>query len=299
MYIGSMGERGLYQLIFSLTEELLSAAKEKTIALKLLPQHVLEFSCESYEAKKDTGPCNDLTIASALGEFFEWQDEKQKIRTEKGRWISLDHEDVTARGMKLVWRADGSIFRNRELDYYIILNRMTELAALYPYTIYLSDGENQNKIVVPSGIEYFLKCDHSLFSSNKVLSIKIDENQFTARIAISFSCIHADTRKSYVNGQVTQEGGTHVDGVLTGARKALKKILLSYENSLTPGKLVSYMNYVIHVEIEKPSWCGNTKRRLANEEVKSVIQKHVEEQLYSFLKQDIQPLRSIYPSLFS
>lgn len=298
MYIGGSGKNGFYRLLFGLTEDLLRDAAEKTISLKLRPQNTIEISCESCSVKDNPHHFHHMTAASALGEFFEYQDEGGHIRTEKGVWVLSDHEGTTVRGVKIVWRMDRSIFGDLSPDYFIILNRMIELAALCPYTIYLSNGENRNKVVVPSGIEYFLNRSCSLFSARENLVIEINEIPFTARIAVSFAPIRADIQKSYVNSQLTEEGGTHVEGVLRGARKALKRILDFYENSLTSGEITAHLNYVVSIQMENPSWCGNTKRKLKNPDVRSIIQKQMEERLYQFLKQDIQPLKSIYPGLF-
>lgn len=288
MYIGSEVKQGIYFLIFGLIEDLIKDAKEKIISLKLLTQNVLEIFCESYSLENNTQYMNHLAIANALGEFFEYQDREQKIKTEKGILITSDYKNGIAKGIKIIWKADSFIFKDIELDYFMIMNRMIELATLNPYIIYLSDCENQNKIYVPSGIKSFL------FFTDKIFSIDIVNVRFTGQIVISFSAF-ADIRKSYVNSQVAQEEGIYV---VKGAKKALKRILDLYKNPLSPEAMIKHLNYVIHIQIENPRWHGSTKRRLKNIEVGSIIQRQVEEQLYFFLKQDIEPLRSIYCNLF-
>lgn len=298
MFIGTLKRKGLYLLLFELIEDLLKDAAEKIISLKLLSQNVFEISCESYSVKNNTQYINPLTIASVLGEFFEYQDEQQRIRTEKGLLCASDYENVVSRGIKILWKADSSIFEDIDLDYFIIMNRMIELAACNPYKIYLSDCNNQNIIYIPSGIKNFLERDYSLFSLSEILSIDIFDVLFTGKVAISFSALNGDIRQGYVNSHITEDGGTHVEGLLEGAQKALKRILESYDTSLTPELFIENLNYVIHIQIENPKWYGSTKRKLTNIEVKTIVEKHVEKALYSFLKQDIGPLKSIYPSLF-
>lgn len=85
---------------------------------------------------------------------------------------------------------------------------------------------------------------------------------------------------------------------MKGVRRTLKRILEEYGNKLMPGDVLEHLNYVVHIRIEKPRWCGSTKTRLKNLEVKLAVEKQVEEQMYVFLKQDISPLKSIYFSLF-
>lgn len=298
MYIGSMDWCGHYRLLFGIIEDLLADAKEKTLVVKLMPQGTVEVACDSYSVKNNTNYLNHLTIANALGEFFDYQDDHQSLRTEKGIPIAADGRNTVEKGIKIVWKADCAIFDCAEWNYFIVMNRMMELAALYPYRIFLSDGKNHNEIEIPMGLESFLCRKCSLFSAGNILSIAVTDPLFTCNVALSFTAPAADIRKSYVNGHESEEGGTHVEGVLSGAKKALRQILVPFGNPLTAEQLIKYMNYAVHIQLENPRWCGNTRRRLKNIEVKQVIRRQVELQLYQFLKQDIQPIKSIYPGLF-
>ncbi|WP_373262993.1 hypothetical protein [Hungatella hathewayi] len=298
MYIGSTGMNGVYRLLCGLVESMLEDAREKMISVWLRAGHVVEIICESYQAANNSSYIRDMGIASALGEFFEYQDERQFIRTEQGILTAEDHNHTIATGTRIVWKPDCTVFVNKELDYFLIMGRMMELAALNPYTIYLSDEENRNKVRIPSGIEYFLNRDYLLFGGRRILHVDIVGDQFTGEAVLLFSAIKGHIRKSYVNSQVTQEGGAHVEGLVKGARRALKRILEDYGNNLTPGDVLEHLNYVVHIRVEKPRWYGSTKTRLKNLEVKSAVEKQVEEQMYVFLKQDISLLKSIYFNLF-
>lgn len=298
MYTGSTDGIGLYRLLYGLVESMLEDAGEKMISVWLRAGHVVEIVCESYQAANNSSYIRNMGIASALGEFFEYQDERQFIRTEQGILAAEDHNHTVAVGTRIVWKPDYSVFANKEWDYFLVMDRMFELAALNPYTIYLENEENRSKIQIPSGIAHFLKRDYSLFRAGEILYVDIEGNQFTVEVVMLFSVIKADIRRSYVNSQITQEGGAHVDGVVRGAKRALKRILEEYGNKLTPGDLLEHLNYVVHIRIEKPRWYGSTKRRLKNLEVKSAVEKQVEERMYVFLKQDISPLKSIYFNLF-
>ena len=298
MYIGSTKGNGLYRLLYGLVESMLEDATEKTISVWLRAENVVEIVCESYQIANNSSYTRDMGIASALGEFFEYQDERQFIRTEQGIFTAEDHNHTVAAGTRIVWKPDCTVFAAKELDYFLIMGRMIELAALNPYIIYLANEENGCKVRVPSGIGYFLKRDYSLFGVGSILNVNILGNQFTGEAVLSFSSIKGDIRKSYVNSQITQEGGAHVEGLMKGVRRTLKRILEEYGNKLMPGDVLEHLNYVVHIRIEKPRWCGSTKTRLKNLEVKLAVEKQVEEQMYVFLKQDISPLKSIYFSLF-
>lgn len=250
MYIGSTKGNGHYWLLYGLVESMLEDATEKTISVWLRAKHVVEIVCESYQIANNSSYARYMGIASALGEFFEYQDERQFIRTEQGIFTAEDHNHTVAAGTRIIWKPDCTVFADKELDYFLIMGRMIELAALNPYIIYLANEENGCKVQVPSGIGYFLKRDYSLFGGGSILNVNIVGNQFTGEAALSFSSIKGDIRKSYVNSQITQEGGTHVEGLMKGGRRALKRILEEYGNKLMPGDVLEHLNYVVHIRIE-------------------------------------------------
>lgn len=297
MYIGSTGKVGICRLLSGLIEDLLKDAAEKVISLKLLPQKVFEITCESYLVKNNTCYYNHLTIVNELCDYFDYQDESGKISTKKGILTAYNDKNAVSAGIHIVFKLDESIFHDIDLDYFMILNRMTELAILNPYTIYLSDNENQNKICIPLGIQSLLKWNLYGLSRSNIITIPITDEQFQGEIAFSFSAPHAETRISYVNNQLTIEGGTHVAGMMIGANKAFKKLLLSYDNKLTPQDLLSCLNYVIHIQIDNPRYYGAVKNKLGNLEVKVPIQKQVEQELYNVLIKDILSIKSIYTFL--
>ena len=147
----------------------------------------MEIVCESYQLANNNSYTRDMGIASALGEFFEYQNERQFIRTEEGIIAAENHNHTVAAGTRIVWKPDCTVFAAKELDYFLIMGRMIELAALNPYIIYLANEENGCKVRVPSDIGYFLKRDYSLFGVGSILNVNIVGNQFTGEVVLYFS----------------------------------------------------------------------------------------------------------------
>ncbi|RGO77298.1 hypothetical protein DXB04_28465 [Enterocloster bolteae] len=137
----------------------------------------------------------------------------------------------------------------------------------------------------PGSIRYWVFFEKGLLA---VWGREYSECEYSGKSVYGRSCPvvflnQGDIRKSYVNSQITQEGGAHVEGLMKGVRRTLKRILEEYGNKLMPGDVLEYLNYVVHLRIEKPRWCGSTKTRLKNLEVKLAVEKQVEEQKYVFL----------------
>ncbi len=70
---------------------MLEDATEKTISVWLRAENVVEIVCESYQIANNSSYTRDMGIASALGEFFEYQNERQFIRTEEGTIAAENH----------------------------------------------------------------------------------------------------------------------------------------------------------------------------------------------------------------
>lgn len=263
-----------------------------------MPQNIVEIACAGYSVSNNTCGINEMSVVSALSSFFDYQDPGQSLRTEKGVLVAADHTSPVTEGIKMVWQPDITIFGCIELDYYVILSRMIELASLYPYKICLSDSNNRNLVYIPAGIGALLNEDYFGFSPSKTIPIEIIDREFSGRAAISFSHIAGEMRRSYVNGHITQDGGVHAEGVVKGTRKALKQILELYDNSLTPNNILKSFNYVVNIQIGKPRYQGSMRGKLKNIEVGPSVQKQVEQQVYEYLKADITPLRSMFYSYF-
>jgi len=300
MFFGSTDMPGVCRLLSEVIENILEDAKEKVISLKVMPDFVYEVNCESYSIKANSLYYTHWAIVSSLSEYFIYQDQDEMIRTETGILKETDRINTVAAGIRIVWKLDQSIYMKIKPDYYMVLNRMIELATLNPYTIYLSDQNNQNKICIPSGIESILtKNIHGLIRNSSIISCDFAGDGFSGKAVISFCALSAEIRESYVNNLFTIEGGTHVDGVMRGAGKALQKILDSYEDTSPLGEILERMNYVVNMRIDKAKYYGATKRKIRNMEVGPVIQKMVEDSLFTCLNEDIEPLRSIYMHRFT
>src|SRR5207248_3598405 len=97
---------------------------------------------------------------------------------------------------------------------------------------------------------------------------------------------------SYVNNINTHEGGTH----LAGFRRALTRTLKSYAEKSGALEKLKFeisgddfregLTAVISVKVQEPQFEGQTKTKLGNSEVKSIVQTIVNEQLSQYLDEN-------------
>ena len=113
------------------------------------------------------------------------------------------------------------------------------------------------------------------------------------RIETCFSWTEAteETLKSYVNGIPTPSGGSHENGLRAGVAKAIRNYIETHELTprgvtLTPDDIREGVFGVLSVFVEDPQFQGQTKERLNNPEVQSMVDGAVRPALEHWLNQN-------------
>ena len=218
--------------------------------------------------------------------------------------------DTDKRGTIIKFYPDPSIFTQTiEFKLEVILERMQELAFLNPYvTIKIVDlreeDDEGNPITTEfnyeGGVRDFVKFLDENRDSLMPAPIYItgESDGVPVELAIQYNKSYSENVHSYVNNINTHEGGTHVSGF----RRALTRSLKSYgeKNNLIKGKIsVSGEDFregittVLSVKVPEPQFEGQTKTKLGNNEVQSIVEVIVYEKLNEYLEQNPKIGRTI------
>jgi DNA gyrase subunit B len=208
--------------------------------------------------------------------------------------------ESTKRGTKLTFWPDNTIMSVIEFDYDILAKRLRELAFLNKgINIYFHDERNEDKDDVHFCYSGGLSSFVSYLNENKVAlfpeplyfsgSREGDDAPIEFEVAMQWNDGYTETIYSYVNNISTRHGGTH----LTGFSTALTRVLNSYiknHNLLKTDKISisgedmrEGLTAVISVKVANPQFEGQTKQRLGNSDVGSVVQQIVGEELGIYL----------------
>ena len=208
-------------------------------------------------------------------------------------------------GTTIVFKADPQIFTEITVyDYETVKNRLRELAFLNKdVRIYLKDERSgeEDKFHASGGIvsyvEYLNRNRTPLFTEPIYLSSEKD----MVEVDVSFQYFDGYSERlfSFVNNINTKEGGTHV----AGFRAALTKCINRYaSDDIIPKNLREKMGgddvregltCVISVHVPNPQFEGQTKTKLGNSEVKSIVESICNEKLTLFLEQNPQIAKRI------
>ena len=213
--------------------------------------------------------------------------------------------DTSKRGTKITFLPDGKIFKNRTFKFDTLTERMRELAFLNKeITIFIRDAQDgaQEMLHFEGGLVAFVKYIDLTRPAiiRKPIYIYGKEEGTFVEAALQYNNSYNENIFSYVNNINTHEGGTH----LIGFKSALTRTLNNYGSKnglikqngieLTGDDFREGLTAVVSVKVPEPQFEGQTKTKLGNSEVKSIVESIVGDQLMSWLEQNPSDAKHIF-----
>ncbi len=220
---------------------------------------------------------------------FEYGDKTSELQV-------IGESDKT--GTKITFKPDAGIFTETTVfNYETVKNRIRELSFLNKgLRIYLKDERSgeEDKFHASGGIisyvEYLNRKRTSIFPEPIYISGSKDDVE--VEIALQHFDGYSERLFSFVNNINTREGGSHV----AGFRSSLTKCINRYANDdMIPKNMREKMGgddvregltSVVSVRVPNPQFEGQTKTKLGNSEVKSIVESVCTEKLTLFLEQN-------------
>jgi len=218
--------------------------------------------------------------------------------------------DTEKRGTKLTFTPDPQVMKVTEFEYDILAKRLRELAFLNKgISIFFHDERNDDKDDVNfsysggllSFVSYLNESKTPIFPTPAYFHGQRhgDDGPIEVEIAMQWNETFNETVFSFVNNIATKHGGSHLTGFSTALTRVLNsyikaKNLLKHEKvSITGDDMREGLTAVVSVKVANPQFEGQTKQRLGNSDVSSVVQQIVGEELSIFLEENPQIARSI------
>jgi DNA gyrase subunit B len=252
-----------------------------------------------------------VSVVNALAEWTiaEVRRNGQVYRQRYHRGISqgdIEVVDTTSfTGTKITFKPDPDIFKETtEFKYETIQTRLRELAFLNKDVKILlkddrtgADDEFHYKGGICSYVEHLNRNRTTVHQEPIVISG--EREQVQVEVGFQYFDGYSERVFSYVNNINTREGGSHV----AGFRAALTKCINRYaSDDIVPKNLREKMGgddmregltCVISVRVPNPQFEGQTKTKLGNSEVKSIVESVCNEKLGIYLEQHPQEARKI------
>lgn len=216
--------------------------------------------------------------------------------------ISIKGE-TTKRGTRITFLPDDAIMNVVEFDYDILSKRLRELAFLNRgINIFFHDERHDDKEDVNFRYDGGLKSFVTYLNEHKnpLFPVPIyffgskpgDDAPIEFEVALQWNDGYNETILSYVNNISTKYGGTHLTGFSTALTRVLNQYiknhnLLRNEKFTISGEdMREGLTAVISTKVANPQFEGQTKQKLGNSDVGSVVQQITGEELNIFFDEN-------------
>ncbi len=253
------------------------------------------------------------SVVNALSTWLEVEicdgQHRYKQRFERGKAVDDLHiiEDTDATGTQVTFSADPEIFETVEYDYDTLMTRLREQAFLNAGVhIVVEDkrpGKEQSEHLhyeggIRSFVEYIHKKRGLDVLHDDVIYLSAVDGDTTAEVALQYNDSYNALILSFANNIPTTEGGTHE----MGFKNALTRVFNDYGkkyNILKDGEKLSGddvregLTCVISVKLTDAQFEGQTKAKLGNTDIRSLVEGMVYEKLDTFFEENPAIARAI------
>ncbi len=241
-----------------------------------------------------------VSVVNALSEFLilEVKRDGKVYRQVFERGVPKTKVEVVGvtseRGTKITFRPDPEIFEDITFNHDTILKRLRELAFLNSGIEIIFDNQRDGirvELKYDGGVKEYLQhlTKHKTRVLDEPIYFKGSVGDVEIEVSFTFTEDYGERMFSYANNISTKEGGSHV----TGFRLAMTRAVINYinESGLIKGNKVNITGddvrdglwCVLSVKLPDPQFEGQTKTKLGNSYIQTVVYNFVLNRLSQFL----------------
>ncbi len=259
------------------------------------------------------------SVVNALSEWLEVKvcdgEDIYFQRYERGKIINdlekIGKSDI--KGTEVRFKADPEIFKETTIyDYSVLERRLREQAFLNAGVhIELRDERNPEEIIknnfhYEGGIKSFVEYIHKKRSLAVIhpdviyFSSKNEEDTIAVEIAMQYNESYNENLLTFANNIHTTDGGTHEEGF----KRALTYVMNDYarkfgklkdnDKNLSGEDVREGITAIISVKLKEAQFEGQTKAKLGNTEVRTMVDKLVRDKLMTYLEENPAVSKAIF-----
>jgi DNA gyrase subunit B len=252
-----------------------------------------------------------ISVVNALSEWMITQ-----VKRDGFLWQMRFERGVTVQKLKKVGRAEGTgtlqwfkpdpqVFEVTEFHWDILQKRLRELAFLNRgLLITLRDERGseprERAYEFDGGIVSFVEwLNEKKDPLHPIISTHAERDGVDVEVAMQYTDTYADQIYAYANNIATIEGGMHLQGFRQAVTSAIngyarkRGLLKEADNALSTEDIVEGLTAVVSVKLQDPQFEGQTKTKLGNARVRSLVAGLVSERLDFFLEENPKHARAI------
>ncbi len=254
------------------------------------------------------------SVVNALSEWMEvdncYEGKRYTMRFEKGKTIrpfKCEGDCGDDHGLYVRFMPDATIFEDIRFDYETLLNRMREQCFLNAgINIIIRDERNGgvddegNKIEsdlcfeggIRSFVEYLNAQRHVELIHHDPIYMKAQKGDITAEVAMQYNDSYNDIIVTFANNMSTIDGGTHEVGFKTALTRVINDYgrkcgaLKDSDKNLSGEDCREGICAVVSVKLPDAQFESQTKAKLGNSEVRSIVDSIVTSKLTEFFEEN-------------
>ena len=215
------------------------------------------------------------------------------------------------RGTTITFMPDEEIFETTNFNFDTMKNRFREIAFLNKgLVISIEDKrkgqEEKETFEFKGGIVEFV--DYLNKNRDTILSAPVYFNKFNRNskgeieneieVCFQYNEGYSEVINAYANNINTEEGGTHLDGFKNGLTKVINEYAVANkiikENEKLSGEdCREGITAVISVKLRNPQFEGQTKTKLGNSEMRTIVYKAMQEEFGDYLENHPSEARNL------
>ncbi len=260
--------------------------------------------------------------ASVVNALSTWLEVKvcdgEKIyrqRYERGNIVSELEVigESTQRGTEVTFKADPEIFQETDVYEYSILEARLREQAFLNAGIHIElrderDSENiiKNNYLYEGGISSFVEYIHKKKSLDVIhpdvihFSMTNEDDTSAVEVAMQYNDSYNELIMSFANNIHTTDGGTHEEGF----KRALTYVMNDYarkfgklkdnDKNLSGEDVREGITAIISVKLKEAQFEGQTKAKLGNTEVRTMVDKLLRDKLMVYLEENPAVAKAIF-----
>ncbi len=251
------------------------------------------------------------SVVNALSEWLEVQVHKEgkifQMRFARGEITEEIHVVGTTdrTGTTVRFKPDPEMFDDVVYDYEVLHTRLREQAFLNGgLTIILRDEregmEQDDTLYYQGGIREFVSWlnRHKTPVHDEVIYLSGSKGDAVAEIALQYNDGYNETLVSFANDIHTPEGGMHETGFKTALTRVInaygqKNNIIKGEDKVSGEDVREGISAVISVKLPEAQFEGQTKQKLGNAYIRTLVDGIVNDQLSTYFEEHPQAAKAI------
>ena len=246
---------------------------------------------------------NALSLWVELDDCYEGK--RYTERFERGvvarKFVCEGDSPERPHGVKVTFKPDPEIFEETVFDYDTLLNRMREQSFLNAgIKIVLIDDRGNEPVVnelcfeggIKSFVEYLTETRHNEPVHPDVVYMRGEKNTSVCEVALQYNDGYNECVMTFANNMNTIEGGTHETGFKTALTRVLNDygrkagILKDKDKNLSGEDVREGLCAVVSVKLEDAQFESQTKAKLGNSEIRTLVDNIVSQKLADYLEEN-------------